>query len=64
MSKQGGKSTHLTAKKTKTEKNLDEDDIAFKKKQQEEKKAMQAMAAKTKAKGGPIATGGIGSKKK
>ena len=55
--RQGGKQKPLKAKK-KAEKVMDEDEIAFKKKQQEEKKALNAMAQKAKGKG-PLATGGI-----
>ena len=57
-SKQGGKQKPLKAPK-KEAKELDEDDIAFKKKQQEEKKAMANLAAGIKTKGGPLSQGGI-----
>lgn len=53
----GGKKKPLKAKKVEA-KDLDDEDLAFKKKQQEEKKAMAAMAQKAKGKG-PLVTGGI-----
>ncbi|KAI9002577.1 translation machinery associated TMA7 [Hyaloraphidium curvatum] len=56
-SRQGGKLKPLKAPK-KDNKELDEDDLAFKQKQQEEKKKMAEMQAKAKA-GGPLIGGGI-----
>jgi len=53
----GGKKKPLKAPK-KQEKDLDEHDIEFKKKQQEEQKKLKEMAAKAAGKG-PLATGGI-----
>eukprot|EP00389_Voromonas_pontica_P016421 GDKH01025666.1.p3 GENE.GDKH01025666.1~~GDKH01025666.1.p3 ORF type:complete len:53 (+),score=22.51 GDKH01025666.1:82-240(+) len=47
--REGGKAKPLKAPKA-AEKNLDEADIAFKKKQAEEQKAMKAAAAKVGAK--------------
>ena len=57
-SKQGGKQKPLTAPK-REKKELDEDDIAFQKKQAEEKKKMSALANAVKTKGGPLSQGGI-----
>ncbi|EFA78718.1 hypothetical protein PPL_08179 [Heterostelium album PN500] len=56
---QGGKKKPLKAPK-KEGKELDEEDIAFQKKQQEEAKQLKEMQAKAKA-GGPL--GGSGIKK-
>ncbi|KAF2276249.1 translation machinery associated TMA7 [Westerdykella ornata] len=48
--------------KKKAAKELDEDDLAFKAKQQADKKAREALAAKAKGKG-PLNTGTQGIKK-
>uniref|UniRef100_A0A8C6MB62 Translation machinery associated 7 homolog n=1 Tax=Nothobranchius furzeri TaxID=105023 RepID=A0A8C6MB62_NOTFU len=53
----GGKKKPLKAPK-KTNKEMDEDDLAYKQKQKEEQKAMEAMKAKASGKG-PLASGGI-----
>lgn len=53
----GGKKKPLKAPK-KEDKFLDESDLEFKKKQQEEQKKMKEMAAKAAGKG-PLASGGI-----
>ena len=58
MSKQGGKQKPLKAPK-RDDKVLDEDDIAFQKKQKEEKAKMAALANAVKSKGGPLSQGGI-----
>lgn len=55
--REGGKKKPLKAPK-KENKDLDEDDKEFKKKQQEQKKAMDALKAKASQKG-PLASGGI-----
>jgi len=55
--RQGGKAKPLKKPKAKG-KDLDEDDIAHKKKMQEEKKKLAEMAKKAGGKG-PLATGGI-----
>ncbi|KAF2739988.1 translation machinery associated TMA7 [Polyplosphaeria fusca] len=49
-------------KAKKANKELDEDDLAFKAKQQADKKARDEMASKAKGKG-PLNTGGQGIKK-
>ncbi|KAI8611450.1 translation machinery associated TMA7, partial [Chytriomyces sp. MP71] len=53
----GGKAKPLKAPK-KQAADLDDDDIEFKKKQQEEAKRLKEMAAKAAGKG-PLASGGI-----
>ncbi|XP_044206199.1 translation machinery-associated protein 7 [Thunnus albacares] len=55
--REGGKKKPLKAPK-KQAKDMDEDDMAFKQKQKEEQKAMEAMKAKASGKG-PLASGGI-----
>ncbi|XP_067442443.1 translation machinery-associated protein 7 [Thunnus thynnus] len=55
--REGGKKKPLKAPK-KQNKDMDEDDMAFKQKQKEEQKAMEAMKAKASGKG-PLASGGI-----
>ncbi|KAF7207727.1 translation machinery-associated protein 7 [Nothobranchius furzeri] len=55
--REGGKKKPLKAPK-KTNKEMDEDDLAYKQKQKEEQKAMEAMKAKASGKG-PLASGGI-----
>ncbi|VDL72099.1 unnamed protein product [Nippostrongylus brasiliensis] len=55
--RQGGKAKPLKQPKA-AKKELDEDDIEFKKRQQEEKKKMADLAAKAAQKG-PLAQGGI-----
>ncbi|EFO87246.1 hypothetical protein CRE_25762 [Caenorhabditis remanei] len=55
--RQGGKAKPLKAPK-KGDKDLTEDDIEFKKKQQEEQKKIKEMAAKA-AQRGPLLGGGI-----
>ncbi|KAJ3309050.1 Translation machinery-associated protein 7 [Boothiomyces sp. JEL0838] len=55
--RQGGKAKPLKAPKKKANE-MDEDDIAFKNKQKEEQKALQAMAQKAAGKG-PLSSGGI-----
>ncbi|XP_041639311.1 translation machinery-associated protein 7 [Cheilinus undulatus] len=57
--REGGKKKPLKAPK-KASKELDEDEIAFKQKQKEEQKALEAMKAKASGKG-PL--GGSGIKK-
>uniref|UniRef100_A0A3B3TKK1 Translation machinery associated 7 homolog n=1 Tax=Poecilia latipinna TaxID=48699 RepID=A0A3B3TKK1_9TELE len=53
----GGKKKPLKAPK-KQNKELDDEDVAFKQKQKEEQKAMDALKAKATGKG-PLASGGI-----
>ncbi|XP_013879893.1 translation machinery-associated protein 7 [Austrofundulus limnaeus] len=53
----GGKKKPLKAPK-KQSKEMDEDDVAYKQKQKDEQKAMEAMKAKASGKG-PLASGGI-----
>ncbi|XP_060766729.1 translation machinery-associated protein 7 [Neoarius graeffei] len=53
----GGKKKPLKAPK-KQAKELDEDDIAYKQKQKEEQKALEAMKAKAAGKG-PLGGGGL-----
>ncbi|VDL78668.1 unnamed protein product [Nippostrongylus brasiliensis] len=55
--RQGGKAKPLKQPKA-AKKELDEDDIEFKKRRQEEKKKMADLAAKAAQKG-PLAQGGI-----
>ncbi|XP_078340285.1 translation machinery-associated protein 7 [Crassostrea virginica] len=55
--REGGKKKPLKAQK-KQQKEMDEDEMAFKQKQREEQKAMKEMAAKASGKG-PLASGGI-----
>lgn len=55
--REGGKKKPLKAPK-KENKDLDEDDKEFKKRQQEEKKALEALKAKASQKG-PLSGGGI-----
>ncbi|XP_041810400.1 translation machinery-associated protein 7 [Chelmon rostratus] len=57
--REGGKKKPLKAPKKQT-KDMDDDDVAFKQKQKEEQKAMEAMRAKASGKG-PL--GGSGIKK-
>ncbi|KAL1978544.1 hypothetical protein VTN31DRAFT_1403 [Thermomyces dupontii] len=61
ISREGGKAKPLKAPK-KDKKELDEADLEFKKKQQEEAKARKALAEKAKGKG-PLSTGAQGIKK-
>jgi len=56
-SRDGGKKKPLKAPK-KAEKDLDENDVEFKKKQKEEQAALKAMQSKAKQ-GGPLVSGGI-----
>lgn len=53
----GGKKKPLKAPK-KQNKDVDEDDMAFKQKQKEDQKAMEALKAKASGKG-PLVSGGI-----
>uniref|UniRef100_M4A073 Translation machinery associated 7 homolog B n=2 Tax=Xiphophorus TaxID=8082 RepID=M4A073_XIPMA len=53
----GGKKKPLKAPK-KQNKEMDDEDVAFKQKQKEEQKAMEALKAKASGKG-PLASGGI-----
>uniref|UniRef100_A0A3Q3AXQ1 Translation machinery associated 7 homolog n=1 Tax=Kryptolebias marmoratus TaxID=37003 RepID=A0A3Q3AXQ1_KRYMA len=53
----GGKKKPLKAPK-KQSKEVDDEDLAFKQKQKDEQKAMEAMKAKASGKG-PLASGGI-----
>ncbi|XP_058229646.1 translation machinery-associated protein 7 [Hemibagrus wyckioides] len=55
--REGGKKKPLKAPK-KQSKEMDEDEIAFKQKQKEEQKAMDALKAKASGKG-PMGGGGI-----
>ncbi|XP_014892118.1 translation machinery-associated protein 7 [Poecilia latipinna] len=55
--REGGKKKPLKAPK-KQNKELDDEDVAFKQKQKEEQKAMDALKAKATGKG-PLASGGI-----
>ncbi|KAJ2782134.1 Translation machinery-associated protein 7 [Coemansia javaensis] len=55
--REGGKKKPLRQAK-KDKKELDEDDLAFKQKQQEEKRKLKELQDKAKAKG-PLLTGGI-----
>ncbi|XP_029991317.1 translation machinery-associated protein 7 [Sphaeramia orbicularis] len=55
--REGGKKKPLKAPKKQC-KDMDEDDLAFKQKQKEEQKAMEALKAKASGKG-PLGTGGI-----
>ncbi|XP_015461872.2 translation machinery-associated protein 7 [Astyanax mexicanus] len=55
--REGGKKKPLKAAK-KQSKDVDDDDMAFKQKQKEEQKAMDAMKAKAAGKG-PLTGGGI-----
>ncbi|KAM4741287.1 translation machinery-associated protein 7 [Anableps anableps] len=55
--REGGKKKPLKAPK-KQNKELDDEDVAFKQKQKEEQKAMEALKAKASGKG-PLASGGI-----
>jgi len=55
--REGGKKKPLKAPK-KQNKDVDEEDQAFKQKQKEEQKALEALKAKASGKG-PLASGGI-----
>ncbi|XP_061894036.1 translation machinery-associated protein 7 [Entelurus aequoreus] len=55
--REGGKKKPLKAPK-KQDKDLDEDDMAFKKKQKEEQKALDTLKAKASGKG-PLGSSGI-----
>ncbi|CAN9512618.1 unnamed protein product [Ophioblennius macclurei] len=55
--REGGKKKPLKAPK-KQNKDLDDDEVAFKQKQKEEQKALEAMKAKASGKG-PFPSGGI-----
>lgn len=55
--REGGKKKPLKAPK-KAAKDMDDDEMAFKQKQKEEQKAMEALKAKAAGKG-PLASGGI-----
>ncbi|XP_068196610.1 translation machinery-associated protein 7 [Antennarius striatus] len=55
--REGGKKKPLKAPK-KLSKEMDEDEVAFKQKQKEEKAAMEAMKTRASAKG-PLSSGGI-----
>jgi hypothetical protein len=55
--RQGGKIKPLKAPKKKAQE-LDDEDVAFKQKQREEKKKLEEMAAKASGKG-PLLSGGI-----
>jgi len=55
--REGGKKKPLKAPK-KQNKDVDEEDAAFKQKQKEEQKALEALKAKASGKG-PLASGGI-----
>lgn len=55
--REGGKKKPLKAPK-KTSKDMDDDDMAFKQKQKEDQKAMEALKAKAAGKG-PLTGGGI-----
>ncbi|XP_037535691.1 translation machinery-associated protein 7 [Nematolebias whitei] len=55
--REGGKKKPLKAPK-KLSKDMDDEDVAFKQKQKDEQKAMEAMKAKASGKG-PLASGGI-----
>ncbi|XP_017294424.1 translation machinery-associated protein 7 [Kryptolebias marmoratus] len=55
--REGGKKKPLKAPK-KQSKEVDDEDLAFKQKQKDEQKAMEAMKAKASGKG-PLASGGI-----
>ncbi|XP_014865389.1 PREDICTED: translation machinery-associated protein 7 [Poecilia mexicana] len=55
--REGGKKKPLKAPK-KQNKEMDDEDVAFKQKQKEEQKAMDALKAKASGKG-PLASGGI-----
>lgn len=55
--REGGKKKPLKAPK-KQNKDVDEDDMAFKQKQKDEQKALDAMKAKASGKG-PLSGGGI-----
>ncbi|XP_036415137.1 translation machinery-associated protein 7 [Colossoma macropomum] len=55
--REGGKKKPLKAPKKQT-KDMDEDEVAFKQKQKEDQKALEAMKAKAAGKG-PLSGGGI-----
>ncbi|KAM7421935.1 hypothetical protein PAMA_010152 [Pampus argenteus] len=55
--REGGKKKPLKAPK-KQSKEMDDDDMAFKQKQKEDQKAMEALKAKASGKG-PLSSGGI-----
>ncbi|XP_017160542.1 translation machinery-associated protein 7 [Poecilia reticulata] len=55
--REGGKKKPLKAPK-KQNKEMDDEDVAFKQKQKEDQKAMDALKAKASGKG-PLASGGI-----
>ena len=57
-SKQGGKQKPLKQPKKQTNE-VDDDDVAFQKKKQEEAKKIAELAQKVKSKGGPLSQGGI-----
>ncbi|KAI8964929.1 translation machinery associated TMA7 [Daldinia sp. FL1419] len=62
QSRDGGKAKPLKAPK-KQQKDLDEDEIAFREKQKADKKAREAMKADSAGKKGPLNTGGQGIKR-